>query len=702
MSFYNFKTFRLTYLIIGFLVIACPLYKDPVRAPADLQISPNLLDFDTANSTLIFTIINDGRCQYDLTWTMPKVSTLAWIKNFSANTGTLEPGSQTQIMLTIDRNNLGKVGQNEQTIPITAEAIELTGHTKHITIRAFKAVLPSLTMLDNAVTDKTPTTAKARAIIDDRGSSNIKQYGHVWSPEPTPTLDAAARISQSENRPAGAFESIITGLKPATKYYIRAYATNAEGVGYSPVVSFETKKPVIMLANTSIAENSPVNTIIGRLSTTDTSMNYTYTLVSGRSDFKIDGNNLRTSKSFDYETKNRYIIILETRNEEGERFQKAFTITVSDVNEAPTAIALSKTSIAENNPINTLIGTLNTTDPDTDDLHIYTLISGHSDFKIEGRSLRTAKVLDYETKNSYVIEIETNDNKGGTFRKDFTITVTDTNEAPTAIALSKTSIAENNPINTVIGTLSTTDPNTDDRHTYTLVSGRSDFKIDGNNLRASKVFDYEANNNYVIRIETNDGKGGTFQKEFTIMITGGDGKSTMTYNGKTYKTSKIGMQWWMAENLNDSSHTSGSSFCYADKTSNCDTYGLLYSWAAAADIAAKVPGWHLPTDDEWKTLERYLGMSESALDSTGFRGTDEGTKLKQSDSLSFNALLSGYYFFLPKGGDFISINEVGFFWSASPFGNGTFWGRYVFDKQIRIGRSFGNRGLAISVRLIKD
>jgi len=42
-------------------------------------------------------------------------------------------------------------------------------------------------------------------------------------------------------------------------------------------------------------------------------------------------------------------------------------------------------------------------------------------------------------------------------------------------------------------------------------------------------------------------------------------------------------------------------------------------------------GWHLPSDDEWKQLEMYLGMSQIEADATEWRGTVEGVKLRIGD-----------------------------------------------------------------------
>jgi len=77
-----------------------------------------------------------------------------------------------------------------------------------------------------------------------------------------------------------------------------------------------------------------------------------------------------------------------------------------------------------------------------------------------------------------------------------------------------------------------------------------------------------------------------FALTFTFSCSGGDDNdgSLLSYQGKTYKTVKIGNQTWMAENLN---YDVSCSKCYDNKESNCNTYGRLYSWATAMGIEAK-------------------------------------------------------------------------------------------------------------------
>ena len=112
---------------------------------------------------------------------------------------------------------------------------------------------------------------------------------------------------------------------------------------------------------------------------------------------------------------------------------------------------------------------------------------------------------------------------------------------PTDIALSASAVAENQPSGGTIGTLSTTDSDSGDTFTYSLISGtgsvdNASFTIDGSNLKAASLFDFEAQNVYSIRVRTTDQTGLTFEKVLTVSVvdqpegTLGNDSFTVTYS----------------------------------------------------------------------------------------------------------------------------------------------------------------------------
>jgi gliding motility-associated-like protein len=105
------------------------------------------------------------------------------------------------------------------------------------------------------------------------------------------------------------------------------------------------------------------------------------------------------------------------------------TIAWYEINSAPTNILLSSTSVNENVTIGTTVGSLSTTDSDSGDTHAYTLVAGSGDtdnasFSISGANLLTGTAIDYETKNSYSIRVQTSDGTA-TYSKTFIISVAD-------------------------------------------------------------------------------------------------------------------------------------------------------------------------------------------------------------------------------------------------------------------------------------
>ena len=172
-------------------------------------------------------------------------------------------------------------------------------------------------------------------------------------------------------------------------------------------------------------------------------------------------------------------------------------------------------------------------------------------------------------------------------------------------------------------------------------------------------------------------------------------------DGQTYKTVKIGSQWWMAENLNyaDSVTTAslkGKSWCYNDVASNCSKYGRLYTWAAAKTVCPS--GWHLPSKTEFETLFTAVGGQDSAgtaLKSTGGWFNDgNGT-----DAFGFSALPAGDRG--SNGGcNYEGLNA--YFWSSTEYDSNYAYNVLLYVNFDYAYLDYGNKDYGFSVRCLKD
>jgi hypothetical protein len=112
--------------------------------------------------------------------------------------------------------------------------------------------------------------------------------------------------------------------------------------------------------------------------------------------------------------------------------------TVTTESCPPTRITIDSNWLSENEPIGTIIGDFETTDPDVPyDSFTYALVSGVGDddndsFEISGSSLKSKEVFNYEDQWIYRIRVRSTDWGGKTLEKAFLIFVLDMNDPPVA------------------------------------------------------------------------------------------------------------------------------------------------------------------------------------------------------------------------------------------------------------------------------
>ncbi len=199
-------------------------------------------------------------------------------------------------------------------------------------------------------------------------------------------------------------------------------------------------------------------------------------------------------------------------------------------------------------------------------------------------------------------------------------------------------------------------------------------------------------------------------------------------DGQTYKTVKIGNQWWMAENLNyaDSVKTPSlreRNWCYNDSAKYCAKYGRLYTWAAAIDssklydsgngvncgdgIMCTLPekiqglcpnGWHLPKLAEWEILFAQVG-GDSIAGKILMSQKDWTHNENGSDIYGFNALPAGG---TNLKGQFNSIGDYTFFWIAETANEDYAYYVCLYYEDERALLIYSYKKTAHSVRCVKD
>ncbi len=227
---------------------------------------------------------------------------------------------------------------------------------------------------------------------------------------------------------------------------------------------------------------------------------------------------------------------------------------------------------------------------------------------------------------------------------------------------------------------------------------------------------------------------------------GAKGQTVTDVEGNVYNTIIIGNQLWMQENLKTTKYNDGSDIAYPggnntswqnntsgayawynnDSVTYGNTYGALYKWFtlnAASNGGKNIcpSGWHVPTHNEWTTMERAICSSASCitdfpinLTTTGLRGTDEGGKLKETgithwlslntgatNSTGFTALPGGYRL---TSGSYSGMQTYGYWWTSTVDNSFYYnaWIRDLYYDFTTIERIAFRKDCGLSVRCICD
>jgi len=209
------------------------------------------------------------------------------------------------------------------------------------------------------------------------------------------------------------------------------------------------------------------------------------------------------------------------------------------------------------------------------------------------------------------------------------------------------------------------------------------------------------------------------------------GTPTVEYEGQVYNTIQIFSQCWLKENLNVGTMIPGSQnisdngtiekYCYNNRPDSCDKYGGLYQWDEMMQYTNQQgvqgicpPGWHLPTDEEWKVLEGAVdsqyGIGDNTWDDEGPRGFDAGTNLKTTSGWYENGNGTDLFGFsgLPGGsryggdGSFSHVGYTGIWWPSTELDYYWAWDRNLFSDYPGVFLYYDAKESGNSVRCLRD
>jgi uncharacterized protein (TIGR02145 family) len=607
--------------------------------------------------------------------------------------------------------------------------------------------IPVLTTAD--VTEITASTAHCGGTISLDGGAPITARGICWSTNPIPTIADNKTLNGTGME---SYTSLINGMIHGTPYYARAYATNRAGTAYGNTMTFTTLIVTPSVTTIYISAITQTSVQSGGVITSDGgeavtargvcwSTNPTPTIADN---ITLDGTGtgIYTSSIVDLTGNTSYYVRAYATNSIGTAYGriKAFTtllilpeLTTAPVSEITTTSAqCGGTIISDGGAAITARGVCWSTNPTP------TVADNKTSDGI-GTGSFASSIVDLSGNTPYYVRAYATNSIGtsyGNTREFITSPIlpevaTDTvSEITTASAqCGGTIISDGGAAITARGVCWSTNP---------IPTINDNISSNGTGVGSfiSIIAGLTHVTSYYVRAYATNSVGTSYGNIMIFATIGNETGNVTDIEGNIYQTVRIGTQWWMAENLKVTHYRNGDAiprvttpyawsilntgaYCeYNNDTNYAAIYGRLYNWYAVSDSRNIAPaGWHVASESEWKQLDIYLGISPTDVDKLGFRGTDEGGKMKEIGTTYWDYPNSGATnesgFSARPGGmisddylvdePYMDMRILASFWTSSTVSIGSWaWSRFLTFDDSRIGRTGADRRSGFSVRCVKD
>ena len=602
-----------------------------------------------------------------------------------------------------------------------------TAYGNEVSFTTLTPVVPTVTI--NPIDLITNVSARSGGAITSDGGAAILSKGVVWSTLPNPTTLNSKTTDGSGVAP---FTSQLTGLLGDSVYYVRAYATNATGTGYSSQLNFTTSTSVLATVTTtpvtSITSNSAISGgnvtangggvisargIVWNTSTMPTLSHFSTTDGSGTGSFTSNLNSLTPPGT-------TYYVRAYVTNNKGTNYGNEITFTTLAV--PPTVVTKPITSITSTSA--TSGGTISLTGgaPHSEKGLVYGTTTNPtiSNTKL----IDTTAGLDWTTNITgltgntkyYIRAFATNimGTSYGNLDSLVTLPVVPTLTTSNIISITDSSAISGGNISSNGGAAIT------DRgivwgisQNPTLPSTDTTKNGTGTGLFTSNLRGLNGSTTYYVRAYATNSAGTGYgnQVSFTTLPV------IIDASNNRYTSIVINGLEWLTTNLKTIKYANGDSISnvtidgswalsnsgawsfYNNDPSNDATFGKLYNWYAVNDPRGLCPsGWHVATENNWQSLSTPFGGFGAA--GNELKTTTSWTLPNSNTNTSgFSALPGGGR---SSGGSFADITSRGGWWTSSTSGPVT--SKYismifnsdavgVFDIDVKSG---------FSVRCVKD